>query len=906
MKKLVSFLTAGAMLIAVQNASAAAMSRFVKYVKSAEAAAQAAPLQQFYFFAAVIQPMNPALASPSDDDVEGGSENVLNSPTIRIINLGKVINHEGVDYAPTVSADGKTLYYVSERNGGKVHPNGKASHDFWASKKNASLDTNFSDPFNIDPDSKGDLAVNTELNEGAASIAADRQTLVFTGCNRPDGLGSCDLYITEIDGDKWGKPRNLGRNVNSPNWDSQPSIAPDKSRIYFVSNRPGPNGSDNFDIWYSDYDLDTEDWKPAVNIGAPINTEGKERSPFIAADNQTLFFASDSHEPNLGGTDFYVTDVDNGKWSKPKHLGNKLNTAEDEEFITLPASGDVVYFSSRRGDIKGFQGNLDVFMAFVPSFFKATILTGVVLDECTEANIPASITVRNPVTGKVFKDTLNTTSKKQFELLISNTDYGNPKDSIKVLKMEITASNPKYGETKKIVEIEKPKKTRDKSASQQSLEINTVLKLGQRPVLSAEMDFADYIKRAGKKNPELASWKGLVMEEVATRELYPLLNFVFFDEGAAEIPKRYILFKNQNQVAAFDDEKIPGGTLEKYYNVLNIYGFRLKKYPKIKVKIDGCYDNNTPQEKSKELAQKRADVVYEYLNKVWGIEAERMTKAAVGYPTSIPSKTSDRDPQSIAYSHVENRRTELNFVGDPEEVWQVMRPILNVDPKITPSPETMNFMLQNGIEDELIASRRIVVTKDGQPWNTLENVGLTDASFKWNWKNKADDELAESVLDDKSFSAKLIIKSKNGTECESDPITIKVKIVKASDFLVVKTDRETKERYNLILFPFNKYDAGPFNERILKEYVYPRAQETSKVFVEGHTDVVGMFDANQKLSGNRSNAVKTAVNSHTKGKYQLLESVGVGEEQPLFNNELPEGRMYNRTVQININTPIID
>ncbi|MFA6572473.1 MAG: hypothetical protein WCT77_14690, partial [Bacteroidota bacterium] len=249
---------------------------------------------QLYMYGAVIEAV--PVSTPQQQ------EGIMNNSNIRIINLGPVVNWKGVDYAPTISADGKTLFFVSNRPGSKPMEDGTLSHDFWATKKADRLDTNFDKPYNIDETTNlGKLGVNTPLNEGAASIAADRQSLYFTGCNRPDGYGSCDLYFTEIQGDKWGRPVNLGPNVNSKYFDSQPSISPDQRRIYFVSTRPGPNsdGQDikqNFDIWYSDKD-DNDEWQKAVNLTA-INTKGREEAPFIAADNVTLFFSSDGHLPN--------------------------------------------------------------------------------------------------------------------------------------------------------------------------------------------------------------------------------------------------------------------------------------------------------------------------------------------------------------------------------------------------------------------------------------------------------------------------------------------------------------------------------------------------------------------------------------------------------------------------------
>ena len=112
-----------------------------------------------------------------------------------------------------------------------------------------------------------------------------------------------------------------------------------------------------------------------------------------------------------------------------------------------------------------------------------------------------------------------------------------------------------------------------------------------------------------------------------------------------------------------------------------------------------------PTEKSMDLAQKRADIVYNYLKNIWGIAENRLTKKAQGY-SKLASKTGDPDPQSKTYAMVENRRSELWFSGDPEDVWQVMKPILDIDPKIFPSPTEMNFTMKNGIEEELVAARR--------------------------------------------------------------------------------------------------------------------------------------------------------------------------------------------------------
>ena len=213
-----------------------------------------------YMYGAIIE-------ATAQDDSEGG---ILANKEIRIINLGPIINHPGVDYAPTISADGKTLFYVSNKPGSIKTEDGELSHDFWVAKKANRMDTVFNQPYNLDPSNNMGLnGVNTVLNEGAASVAADRQSLYFTACNRPDGLGSCDIYKTSIQGDQWGRPVNLGRNVNSKNFDSQPTIAPDQSRIYFVSTRKGPNSDGEEDVKKNWEQLKLREGKKSVLSGVP-------------------------------------------------------------------------------------------------------------------------------------------------------------------------------------------------------------------------------------------------------------------------------------------------------------------------------------------------------------------------------------------------------------------------------------------------------------------------------------------------------------------------------------------------------------------------------------------------------------------------------------------------------------
>ncbi|MFM7339072.1 MAG: hypothetical protein ACKO2H_03085, partial [Bacteroidota bacterium] len=151
-----------------------------KLLQAAKQSVESAPEEPLYLYSATIQ---------ADDDDNASS--ALKTKNIKIINLGPAINTGADEYAPTVTADGKTLFFVSNRKGSKssddVEYRGPASDDFWASKKEGRLDEFQADSlFNIEPEPKNSKnTVNTIYNEGAASISSDGQRLIFTACDRP-------------------------------------------------------------------------------------------------------------------------------------------------------------------------------------------------------------------------------------------------------------------------------------------------------------------------------------------------------------------------------------------------------------------------------------------------------------------------------------------------------------------------------------------------------------------------------------------------------------------------------------------------------------------------------------------------------------------------------------------------
>jgi hypothetical protein len=259
------------------------------------------------------------------------------------------INSEGNDYAPTLTADGRTIYFCSDREGGV------GDHDIWVAIRNGEKRGAFAPPMAL-PE-----PVNSEESEGVASIAADGRTIYFTACNRDENVGDCDIYVAEF---VEGTFRNirLVPNINSESWESNPTISADGSTLMFSSNRPGAMGGEgDIDIYQATLQSDGT-WSPAENLGAPVNTARREDSPFQHAGGELLFFSSAGHETQ-GGLDFVVSRrTQGGGWGLPENIGTPFNSGRQDRFIAVPVGANDVYFCSDRTDLGGL-GKLDLFVA---------------------------------------------------------------------------------------------------------------------------------------------------------------------------------------------------------------------------------------------------------------------------------------------------------------------------------------------------------------------------------------------------------------------------------------------------------------------------------------------------------------------------------------------------------------
>ncbi len=302
-------------------------------------------------------------------------------------NLGTGVNSTLDDYWPSLSADEQTLVITRLIKSDDFFK--KIQEDFFIStreKNGWSMAKNLGSP------------INTSDNEGAQTLSGDGRLMVFTACNRNDGVGRCDLYWSIRRGDKWSTPQNMGKPINTSFRETQPSITPDGRTLYFASDRPGGKG--NHDIWVS-YKDSADRWTVPQNMGDSINSAGTEMSPFIHPDNKSLYFSSDGLI-GLGSYDIFVTRKnDEGKWRKAVNLGYPINTNRDEIGLIVNARGDKAYFAS---NIDRAQGK-DIFSFDMPVQGRPSMTTymkGRVLDAVTNNLLRARFELIDLDSGKDF------------------------------------------------------------------------------------------------------------------------------------------------------------------------------------------------------------------------------------------------------------------------------------------------------------------------------------------------------------------------------------------------------------------------------------------------------------------------------------------------------------------------
>jgi hypothetical protein len=269
------------------------------------------------------------------------------------VNVGAPVNSPATEQAGTLSRDGLSLYFTSNRQ-----PGGFGGNDIWVSQR-ACADCPWQTPVNLG------AVINSAAAEGGANLSNDGQLLFFNS-SRPGGAGSNDIYLARRvdpqDDFGWGPPELLGSDVNTAAFEAGAhylqSAEDGPANLYFSR---GPSGNLQ-EIYYAPVTRNGETLGPAVLVQELTDPATHEAVPTVRADGREVFFWS-GRPGGPGGGDLWTSTRRSvhEAWTPPENLGTAVNSPSLDFQPSLSFDARTLVFASNRpGSI---SGSLDIWMS---------------------------------------------------------------------------------------------------------------------------------------------------------------------------------------------------------------------------------------------------------------------------------------------------------------------------------------------------------------------------------------------------------------------------------------------------------------------------------------------------------------------------------------------------------------
>ena len=378
------------------------------------------------------------------------------------------------------------------------------------------------------------------------------------------------------------------------------------------------------------------------------------------------------------------------------------------------------------------------------------------------------------------------------------------------------------------------------------------------------------------------------------RETFPIRNYVFFDEGSTTISDRYVLI-TKDQVKDFREDRLEvfapkhlSGRSQRqltvYYNVLNILGDRMNRFPATIIMLSGSASEG------KDVGLAMAESVKKYLVDIFSIDPKRISTEG-GLKPLIPSEQPG-GTKELELLRAGDRRVSI-MSESPEIIMEYQ-----TGPNVPLKPVEI-LDLQNAPVDSYVS---------------FNAAGTKDTFSSWNIEvrdeNGALQKFGPYTRENISIPGKAIL----GTHPSGDYKVKFVGVTKGGQtvtkevpvhmVLWTPSEREEGMRFSII-FEFNDSKAIDTYKKYLTDVVTPKIPKNASVLIHGHTDIIGSEANNMTLSLARANEAKGILESALSktGRNDVKFDVfGFGEDEELapFENKYPEERFYNRTVIIDI------
>jgi outer membrane protein OmpA-like peptidoglycan-associated protein len=383
----------------------------------------------------------------------------------------------------------------------------------------------------------------------------------------------------------------------------------------------------------------------------------------------------------------------------------------------------------------------------------------------------------------------------------------------------------------------------------------------------------------------------LRVDEYASKQLHPVLPYIFFESGSAALPLRYTrLFPAET--ASFNESGLAKAeTIEVYYHLLNVVGKRLRDNQAATLRIVGCLGEtlaaSSPDGNETTLARRRAETIQKYLQEVWGISAERLRIEARTLPRR-PTMTRD-----VLVNAEENRRVEL-YSDD----WSIVKPVLVSDTLRDVSPANLKFSVnvqaQAGVAKWSVKAQQNNTRK---PLKQFVGAGTPDASVLW---RVARERQSVPTLD-RALKYNLEVMDNEERSAETTG-SIPVEIVNSQKRRQSGTDKRV-DVFRVMNFDPERAEMTTEHVQLIDEFVRPALTKESSLLVTGYTDLLGDVSDNRKLSEDRAQTIARQLLSGNPITSDITAR-GVGSRVQQYSNATPEGRFYSRIVEIRVETPL--
>jgi outer membrane protein OmpA-like peptidoglycan-associated protein len=447
------------------------------------------------------------------------------------------------------------------------------------------------------------------------SITSDGKLLII---NMNDGIDG-NLYYSQRKDSAWTKIKSFGKPINSIYWEAFGFITPDGKSMYISSNRPGGEGE--LDIWFTEKD-DKGKWKDPVNCGKTINTQYNENTPFFDQSSNTLMFSSLGHT-GMGGYDIFRSIRKNGLWTTPIGLPYSFNNTSDNLFFI--SDNNQNYITSIFYDKTGTRNIYSVSSGESPdknikAEGKISLQDGMPVDP-----VQTHIQLLDQKTGVILKN-------------ISVTDTGSFNYLMKPGRFKVLIS--RIGDKTDTINLNVKKEARSESQTlYDTASFRFVIKPGDYQLFVNHVGYkTDTINLSIPTNHTgnyLAINSSLIPEKVFSGSFLAIKNLLF-DFDSYDLTDKSI------------------STLELLKSIL----FR---YPQLKIEVAGYTDSRGTKEYNMTLADKRAQVIIDYLVKS-GISELRFVKKAFGNSGFVALNTNpdgSDNPEGRKY----NRRVTFGIIN---------------------------------------------------------------------------------------------------------------------------------------------------------------------------------------------------------------------------------------------------